>query len=96
MEYVGYSTPESEARKLLPEETQENPIVYPPQSILDRAETFVNLPEDTSLLEDSLWAQVKMGGAGQTTTLVAVLAGFLVLYIAIVVYKRIKRKRELN
>ena len=96
MEYVGYSTPESEARKLLPEETQENPIVYPPQSILDRAETFVNLPEDTSLLEDSLWAQVKMGGAGQTTTLVAVLAGFLVLYIAIVVYKRIQRKRELN
>lgn len=96
MEYVGYSTPETEAKKLLPEEIQENPIVYPPESILKNAETFVVLPEDTGLLEDSLWAQVKMGGAGQTHTLVAVLAGFLVLYIAIVVYKRVKRKRELQ
>ena len=96
MEYVGYSTPETEAKKLLPQEVQENPIVYPPESILKKAETFVTLPEDTGLLEDSLWAQVKMGGAGQTHTLVAVLAGFLVLYIAIVVYKRVKRKRELQ
>ena len=96
MEYVGYSTPETEAKKLLPQEVQDNPIVYPPADILKKAETFVNLPSDTSLLEDSLWAQVKMGGAGQTHTLVAVLAGFLALYIGIVVFKRVKRKRELR
>ena len=96
MEYVGYSTPESAAKKLLPEETQENPIIYPPESIMKNAETYVNLPEDTSLLEDSLWAQVKMGGPGQATTLAAVLAGFLLLYLAIVVWKKIKRQRELR
>ena len=96
MDYVGYSTPESEAKKLLPEEARENPIIYPPESILDKAETYVSLPEDTSLLLDGLWAQVKMGGAGQTGTLVAVLAGFLLVYIGIVVYKKVKRRRELR
>ncbi|HEX3018636.1 MAG TPA: spermidine/putrescine ABC transporter substrate-binding protein [Caproicibacter sp.] len=96
MEAVGYSTPEAEAKKLLPKETQENPIVYPPMSILKKSETYINLPEDTSLLEDSLWAQVKMGGAGQTATLIAVLAGFLLVYIGIVIYKKVKRKRELE
>ena len=81
---------------MLPRETVENPIFYPPQEILDNSEVFVNLPEETSLLLDSLWAEVKMGGPGETATLVAILAGFLLLYIGIVVHKKIKAKRELQ
>lgn len=96
MEYVGYSTPESEAKKLLPEDVRNNPIVYPPESIVRNSETYADLPEDTSLLVDTLWAQVKMGGAGQTATLIAVLMGFVLVYAGIVVYKRVKRKRELQ
>lgn len=96
MEYVGYSTPESAAKKLLPKKTQENPIIYPPESILRHSETYTNLPEDTSLLIDTLWAQVKMGGPGRTATLIAVLAGFLALYIGIVIFKKVKKKRELQ
>lgn len=94
MEKVGYSTPETEARKLLPEETQNNPIIYPPESIIKRSETYVDLPEDVSLQEDSLWAQVKMGGSGQTATLIGVFAGFFFVYVAVVVYKKVKRKRQ--
>lgn len=96
MDYIGYSTPETAAKKLLPEETVNNPIYYPDESILKKSETFVNLPDDTNMLIDTLWAEVKMGGPGQTATLVAVLAGFLVLYIAIVVFKKRKAKRELS
>ena len=96
MDYVGYSTPESAAKKLLPKETQENPLYYPPKAIVDKSEVYVNLPQDISLRIDSLWAQVKMGGAGQSGTLVAVLAGFLLVYIGIVVCKKIKRRRELR
>lgn len=96
MEYVGYSTPETEARKLLPKETQDNPIIYPSESILKNSETYVSLPEDTSLLVDTLWAQVKMGGPGQTATLIAVLVGFVLVYVGIVVYKKLKRRRELQ
>ena len=94
MEAVGYSTPESEAKKLLPKETQDNPMIYPPESIMKKSETYVNLPEDVSLQLDSLWAQVKMGGSGQTATLIAVLAGFLLFYVGIVVFKKRKLKRQ--
>jgi spermidine/putrescine transport system substrate-binding protein len=94
--YIGYSTPESAAKELLPEETVENPIYYPPKEIMDKTEVYVNLPEDTNMLLDTLWAEVKMGGSGESATLVAVLAAFLLLYIGIVIHKRQKRKRELQ
>lgn len=96
MDYIGYSTPETAAKKLLPEETVNNPIYYPSQEILNRSETFVNLPEDTNMLIDTLWAEVKMGGPGQTLTLILVLVGFLAVYIGIVIYKKMKAKRELQ
>lgn len=96
MDYVGYSTPESAAKELLPQEVVDNPIYYPSQDILDKSEVFADLPEDTSLLLDTLWAEVKMGGPGETATLIAIIAGFLLVYIIIVVYKRRKRKREME
>ena len=96
VDYIGYSTPESAAKELLPEETVNNPIYYPPQEILDQSEIFINLSDETNLMLDSLWAEVKMGGPGETATLVVVLAAFLLLYIGIVVYKKVKAKRELQ
>jgi spermidine/putrescine transport system substrate-binding protein len=94
MKTVGYSTPETEAKKLLPEEMRDSDIFYPPESIIKNSEVYVNLPEDVSLQVDALWAQVKMGSPGQTTTLVLVLVGFLLVYIAAVVFKKVKRRRE--
>ena len=37
-----------------------------------------------------------MGGTGDSATLIAVLAGFLLVYLGIVVYKKMKRRRELR
>ena len=96
VEYIGYSTPETAAKNLLPKETIENEIYYPNDEILKKSEIFVNLSQDTNLLLDTLWAEVKMGGPGQTATLVAVLLGFLLFYIGIVVYKKIKSNKELK
>ena len=94
MNYVGYSTPESAAKAYIDEEMVESPVYYPNDEILERTEVFVNLPESTSKLVDSLWAEVKMGGPGESIVLVAIILGFLGVYIAILVYKRRKRKRE--
>ena len=44
---------------------------------------------------DSLWAEAKMGGPGESAVLIAIILGFLGLYIAILIYKRRKRRREL-
>lgn len=95
-DYIGYSTPETAAKEYLDEEMVESPIYYPDDETLSRTEVFVNLPEQTSMLVDKLWAEVKMGGPGQSAVLVAIILGFLAVYIAIIIYKRRKRKKELS
>ena len=95
MDYVGYSTPETAAKEYMDPEMVESPIYYPDQETLARTQVFVNLPEETSKLIDKLWAEAKMGGPGETIVLVAIILGFLGIYIAILVGKRRKRLREL-
>ncbi len=95
MEYVGYGVPETEAKKYMDEEVVNNPVNYPSSEVIANTEVFVNLPDETSSLLDTLWAEVKMGGPGSTYTLIAIIAVFLFTYIAIVVHKKRKRKREM-
>lgn len=95
MNYVGYSTPITAAKAYMDEEMVESPVHYPDAEILARTQVFVNLPEDISKLIDKLWAEAKMGGPGEAAVLVAIILGFLAVYIAILVYKRRKRQREL-
>lgn len=96
MDYIGYSTPESAAKDYLAEEVVENPIYYPDEETLERTEVFVNLPDGTNKLMDQLWAEVKMGGPGESIVLVLIILGFLAAYVAIIVYKRRKKKREMS
>ncbi|MDD3261426.1 MAG: spermidine/putrescine ABC transporter substrate-binding protein [Oscillospiraceae bacterium] len=96
MQTIGYSTPETAARKLLPKEMAQSMICYPPQSILDKAEVFTNLPDKTLTLIDELWTEVKMGGSGDTLTLIFVLCAFLAVYVGIVIYKKQKQKKEME
>lgn len=95
MDYVGYSTPETAAKEYLDPEVAASPLHYPDDETIARTQIFVNLPEETSKLVDGLWAEVKMGGPGESAVLVAIILGFLGVYIAIIIYKRRKRKREL-
>ena len=71
------------------------PAAIGAQDVLDRTEVFVNLPSETSNLLDTLWAEVKMGGPGQSAVLIAIILVFLAVYIAIIIWKKQKRKREM-
>lgn len=95
MGYVGYSTPESAAKAYMDQEMVESPLYYPDQETLERTQVFVNLPEDISKMVDRLWAEAKMGGPGEAAVLVAIILGFLGVYIGILVYKKRKRRREM-
>ncbi len=96
MDYVGYGVPETEAKKYMDEETVNDPVHYPGNDVISKTEVFVNLPDETASLLDTLWAEVKMGGPGSTLTLVAIIAVFLFTYIGIIIHKRRKRKREMS
>ena len=95
MDYVGYSTPISAAKEYLDPEVVADPLHYPSEEILANTQVFVNLPQDTADLLDSLWAEVKMGGPGDSATLIAIILAFLALYIGIIITKKIKKRREL-
>lgn len=95
MDYVGYATPISAAKEYLAEEVVANPIFYPDEEILERTEVFVNLPSEVSAQVDTLWAEVKMGGPGDAIVLIAIILFFLAIYIAIIIWKRQKRRREM-
>lgn len=95
MDYVGYSTPISAAKEYLAEEVISNPIYYPDEETLSRTEVFINLPEEISTQVDMLWAEVKMGGPGDSAVLVAIILVFLAAYIAIVIWKKRKKRREM-
>ena len=56
---TGYSTPSKEAYEALPEEVKNNPIIYPGKDVLERCETFTNLPQDILDYYDTLWINLK-------------------------------------
>lgn len=59
-EYIGYSTPISAARELLPDEIKNSEIAYPDETLLngELMEMF-NDPSDIASLYSSIWTQVK-------------------------------------
>jgi spermidine/putrescine-binding protein len=59
-EYIGYSTPMSAAKELLPEEIKNSEVAYPPKEMLnDEKMEMFNDPSDVIELYSSLWTQVK-------------------------------------
>lgn len=58
-EYIGYSTPNTEALKLLPKEVQENPVAYPDLSKLNNFEVFIDLGNDVNREINQAWIEVK-------------------------------------
>lgn len=58
VEFIGYATANLAAYSLLDEELRSDPVLYPPQEVLDNSEMFINLSDETNLLLDQLWTEV--------------------------------------
>lgn len=59
-EYIGYSTPNSAAFELLPEETREDEISYPSDEyIAENTTVFRNLSDEANKLMQDLWTEMK-------------------------------------
>lgn len=59
-EYIGYSTPISAARELLPEAIKNSEVAYPDQEIIhDQSMEMFNDPSDVIERYSSIWTQVK-------------------------------------
>ena len=59
VEYIGYSTPNTAAYKLLPKEVQDNKVAYPDPESLKNSEVFIDLPEKILRKYDEAWLEIK-------------------------------------
>lgn len=58
-EAVWYAIPHTAAYEALDPEQSEDPLVYPPQEIKDKCEVFINLKDETLILQSELWINLK-------------------------------------
>ncbi|MDZ4991743.1 extracellular solute-binding protein [Clostridium perfringens] len=59
VEYIGYSTPNTAAYNLLPEDVREDKVAYPDESSLKNCEVFVDLPSEILRKYDEAWLEIK-------------------------------------
>ncbi|RDY23636.1 spermidine/putrescine ABC transporter substrate-binding protein [Romboutsia maritimum] len=57
-EYIGYSTPNTAALKLLDKEIVNDPVAYPSQEDLAKTETFIDIGSDIKIY-DKAWIELK-------------------------------------
>ena len=92
-EYIGYSTPHTEAQSLLDPEIGENENFDPPAEVLERTEIYLTLPTDTSAYMDALWMKLKLPDPAWAlfTVLVGVVAAALLVFWVVRFVQRRKR-----
>lgn len=59
-EYLGYATPQTQAKAEMDPEIANDPMFYPAKSVLDKSEVFITLPNGTNTLQRDLWIDLKM------------------------------------
>jgi spermidine/putrescine transport system substrate-binding protein len=95
MDYVGYSTPITEAKAYMDPETAASPIAYPSEETLARSSSFKHLSGDTTQLMESLWLDVKTDNAslGSNPLLYVGIAVVAALIALVVILNNNKKKK---
>ncbi|MGU8647334.1 ABC transporter substrate-binding protein [Clostridium perfringens] len=59
VEYIGYSTPNTAAYDLLPEDIRDDKVAYPYEESLKNCEVFIDLPSKILRKYDEAWLEIK-------------------------------------
>lgn len=59
IEYIQYSTPNKAAFDLLSDEMKNDKTAYPSEEIINKSESFLNLPKDVLKMYDEAWTEIK-------------------------------------
>ena len=94
LDYLGYSATEDAAKEYMDPVVSSSEIAYPSAETLARSEAFLYLPTESNQLMDSLWLDVKTGDSEDTTVMMAVTIGIIVLALAILLIHSLRKKRR--
>ena len=93
LEYLGYSTPETEAKQYMDESVATSPIAYPDSDTLARSESFGDLSVQATQMMNDLWLSVKTSGNNTTTYLILTIAA-IVAVAAFFLFSNLHKKRK--
>lgn len=93
-EYIGYSTPHSEAFLYLSDDMKSNSIAYPSDEVIENSETFIALPSDTTRLIDTLWTSILSNTSTNPYLAMILMIGALLLSIAINIWRKQHKKQK--
>lgn len=94
-EFIGYSTPQSEAKEILPEEMKNSEIMYPSEEVLENTEVFVTLSDELNAAMDQAWSSMKSyeeDGGGWIFPVLVALAVVLLVFMSW--RKAVQKKRN--
>lgn len=94
-EFIGYSTPQTEAAKLLPEELQNSPIAYPDEAVLANTETMVVLSDEINAAMDKEWSNIRSFDEGKNLYFLPLILLVAVCVAALCIWRK-KVKKERN
>ncbi len=94
-EYIMYSSPNTEAIKLLDEEIRNNTNLYPSSEELKGTQSFVNLSEETNLLLDRLWTDILSQDAAYLDWVMPAFVAFSVIVILTNSIRKKRKKRDM-
>jgi spermidine/putrescine transport system substrate-binding protein len=92
-EYIGYSTPNLATLALLDEETTGNPITYPPSETMEKAEFFLDLPQEVKLAMDNGWSTFRNDDEAFNFWLMPVLVVVALAAVAMMGIGRSRKKK---
>ena len=95
-EFIGYSTPQTEAVARLPEELKNSPIMYPSGDVMATTEIFSVLPEELAQAMDKQWSDVRSyDESGSSRYMIPIVLVLTVAVIILILRNRaIKRFRD--
>ncbi|MBQ8611866.1 MAG: ABC transporter substrate-binding protein [Oscillospiraceae bacterium] len=95
-EFIGYSTPQTEAVARLPEELKNSPIMYPSEDVMATTEIFSVLPEELAQAMDKQWSDVRSyDESGSSRYMIPIVLVLTVAVIILILRNRaIKRFRD--
>lgn len=93
-EYIGYSTPHTEALKELDPETSGDPMFYPDESVVENTEVYVTLGNEANTLQKRLWIKLKTeDGADEQRSIYEILIIVPLLVIGCIAYWIYKKRK---
>ncbi len=93
-EFIGYSTPQTDAQALLPDEIKNSPIAYPPPDVLAKTETMNVLTFEMNDAMSAAWSEMKSFDENGSGWLIPVMLAVMLALTVFGFWRKAKKRRR--